>query len=233
MKQTKRKVRRRDTALSREQIVAAAIDLLDRDGEAGLTFKSLAAQLATGSGAIYGHISDKSDLMVAASEAVIAQVHRDSASAEDPRSSIGAFALGMFDAFDAHPWVGAALTRMPGQSPLVRVFDTVGQHVRALGVPPDKEWASAMAVFNYIVGVGVHNAANAQLALDRTEALAALAGSWSALDPASYPFAQSVGSQLSAHDDRADFLAGIDILIAGMTRDHSHSIVAGGLPEMS
>lgn len=229
MKQTKRKVRRRHTALSREQIVAAAIDLLDRDGEAGLTFKSLATQLTTGSGAIYGYISNKNDLMVAASDAVIAQVHRDSVSAEDPRSSIRAFALGMFDAFDAHPWVGAALTRMPGQSPLVRVFDTVGQHVRALGVPSDKEWASAMAVFSYIVGVGVQNAANAQaaraLALDRTEALAALAGSWSALDPASYPFAQTVGSQLRAHDDRADFLAGIDILIAGMTRDHSHSII--------
>ena len=200
--------------------MAAAIDLLDRDGEAGLTFKSLAAQLATGAGAIYGHISSKSDLMVAASDAIIAEAHRGSVCAEDPRTSIRAFALGMFDAFDAHPWVGAALTRMPGQSPLVRVFDTVGQNIRAIGVPPEKEWASAMAVFNYIVGVGGQNAANAQaaraLAMDRTETLAALAISWSGLDPATYPFAHSVGPQLGTHDDRADFLAGIDILVTGI-----------------
>lgn len=203
--------------------MAVAIDLLDREGEAGLTFKSLAAQLATGPGAIYGHVANKSDLMVAASDAILAEVHRGHVHDADPRHSIRAFALGIFDAFDAHPWVGAALTRMPGQSPLVRVFDTVGQNIRALGVPPDREWAAAMAVFNYIVGVGGQNAANAQVArahaLDRTEALASIARRWDRLDPAEYPFAHAIGAQLRAHDDRADFLAGIDLLIAGIMHE--------------
>jgi len=219
MANAKRKVRGRDAALSRAQIVTAAIDLLDRDGEAGLTFKRLAEQLATGPGAIYNHIASKSDLMAAASDAIVTEVQRSRTNGADRQDSIRAFALGMFDMIDVHPWVGAALTRMPGQS-VLRIIDAVGQDVRALGVPADREWASTMALFNYIVGVGGHNAANAQFAraraLDRAEVLASLARTWSDLDPTEYPFAHSIGTQLRAHDDRADFLAGIDLIIAGI-----------------
>jgi AcrR family transcriptional regulator len=201
--------------------VATAIELLDRGGEAALTFKTLATQLETGAGAIYGHIRNKDDLMIAASDAVIAKVASQHVGQTDPQDSIRAFALGMFDAFDAHPWVGAALTHMPGQTPLVRMLDVVGQAIRALGVSPSREWPSAMAVFNYIVGVGGQNAANAQVAraenLNRTEVLAALASTWSNLDPAEYPFAHSIGPQLRTHDDRADFLAGVDFILAGIT----------------
>jgi AcrR family transcriptional regulator len=220
MAEKKRKVRGRDAALSRAQIVAAAIDLLDREGEAGLTFKALAEQLATGPGAIYNHISSKSDLMAAACDAIVAEVQRSRAGGADPQASIRVFAIGMFDAIDAHPWVGAALTRMPGQPPLLRILDAVGQDIRALGVAADREWSSTMALFNYIVGVGSQNAANAQLArkqaLDRTEVLTSLARTWAELDAAEYPFAQSIGSRLRTHDDRADFLAGIDFIIIGI-----------------
>jgi predicted nucleic acid-binding protein len=47
-----RRAERRTDALSRERIVAAAIKILDDDGESALTFRALAARLATGSGAI-------------------------------------------------------------------------------------------------------------------------------------------------------------------------------------
>ncbi len=225
MVQAKRKVRGREAALSRAQIVAVAIDLLDRDGEEGLTFKALASQLATGPGAIYNHIASKNDLIAAAAGEIVAAVQRDGNACIDPQGSIRAFALGLFDAIDAHPWVGAALTRMPGQPPLLRVLETLGQAVRALGVPVGNEWTATVAVFNYIVGVGGHNAANAQFAraraLDRDEVLASLARAWSELDPAEYPFAHSIGTQLRTHDDRADFAAGIDFIIAGIVASAS------------
>ncbi|MFK0333826.1 TetR/AcrR family transcriptional regulator [Rhizobium sp. NPDC090275] len=220
MMEAKRKVRGRDAALSRTQIVKAAIVILDRDGEAGLTFKALAERLATGPGAIYGYIANKDDLLAAACDAIVANVMQGRKECADPFDSIKAFAVGIFDAIDERPWVGAALVRLPGQSPLVRVLDAVGQDIRALDVPADREWASTMAVFNYIVGVGGQHAANARLAhskhWDRTEMLASLARSWSDLDAEEYPFAQSVAPQLSNHDDRADFLAGIEFILVGI-----------------
>jgi hypothetical protein len=72
----------------------------------------------------------------------------------------------MFDAIDAHPWVGSALTRAPGQLPMVRILERIGRQVRALGVPDEEQWATVGALLNYILGVGGQNAANAADARD-------------------------------------------------------------------
>jgi len=40
--------------------------MLDVAGESGLTFRALAAELRTGAGAIYWHVANKSELLVAA-----------------------------------------------------------------------------------------------------------------------------------------------------------------------
>ena len=126
----------------------------------------------------------------------------------------------MFDAIDAHPWVGSALTRAPGQSPMVRILERIGQQVRALGVPDEEQWATVGALLNYILGVAGQNAANGQLArargVERSDFLDAVATAWSQLDPDEYPFTRSVAGQVRAHDDRVDFLAGIDLILSGI-----------------
>ena len=72
----------------------------------------------------------------------------------------------------------------------------------------------------YILGVSRQNAANGQLArtqgLDRSDFLEAVSAAWSQLDPEEYPFARSVARQVRDHDDRIDFLAGIDLILSGI-----------------
>jgi len=62
------RIPRRADALSKERIVEAAIEILDASGERALTFRALAAHLATGSGAIYWHVADKNELLAAATD---------------------------------------------------------------------------------------------------------------------------------------------------------------------
>ncbi|MBB6365198.1 AcrR family transcriptional regulator [Xanthomonas sacchari] len=211
---------RRDAALSREQIVDAAIVLLDRDGEAGLTFRALSERLATGPGALYGHIADKRDLLTAACDAVIARSLPSAPAGATPQAAIRTLALAMFDAIDAHPWIGSALWQAPGQLPIVRIIEALGQPLRALGVADTAQWAAVSALLNYMLGVSGQNAANTQLALTqglvRDETLAAMASTWSRLDPVAYPFVRSMAGALQTHDDRLDFLAGIDLILAGI-----------------
>ena len=211
---------RRDEALSREQIIDAAIELLDASGEAGLTFRALSEQLATGPGAIYGHIADKSDLLTAACDILVARTLDAAPPGAAPHATIRALALALFDAIDAHPWIGSALAAAPGQLPMVRILDRLGQQVRALGVPEAAQWRATSALLSYIAGVGGQNAANGQLAreqgLDRTNFLNSMAATWAMLDPAEYPFAHAIAAQMREHDDREDFLAGIDLLLAGL-----------------
>jgi AcrR family transcriptional regulator len=211
---------RREESLTRDRIIEASIELLDSSGEGGLTFRTLSERLATGAGAIYWHIANKSDLMTAACNAIIAQTMTAHMVGATPKATIRTLALGMFDAINAHPWVGSALIRAELQSPMVRVVERIGQQVRALGVPKEKQWAAVSALFSYILGVGGQNAANGQLArtrgLNRGDFLDAMSTVWSQLNPEEYPFVRSVAAQLRVHDDRVDFLAGIDLILKGI-----------------
>ncbi|WP_186072189.1 TetR/AcrR family transcriptional regulator [Burkholderia gladioli] len=219
----KRGPQRRKESLSRDQIIEAAIALLDSSGESGLTFRALSEQLATGPGAIYWHITDKSDLLVAACDAIVARTLDESSAQATPDKTIRALALDMFDAMDAHPWVGSALARASGQLPALRILERIGQQVRALGVPEEEQWATASALLNYILGVGGQNADKTQFArthsLDRPKFLEAVSATWSQLDPDKYPFARSVVGRLPDHDDRMDFLTGIDLILRGLQPD--------------
>jgi AcrR family transcriptional regulator len=211
---------RRTDALSRERIVDAAVELLDVDGEDGLTFRRLAGLLKTGPGAIYHHVANKSELLIAATDAVLAPAMA-AAVADDVRDedAVRAVALAVFDAIDAHPWAGTQLSRSPSQPAMLRIFERIGRQVRALGVPEAAQFASASALLNYILGVGGLNAANARLPEhggNRTDFLTTASVAWANLDPEEYPFTRNVAGQLRDHDDREQFLAGIDLVLAGI-----------------
>lgn len=213
-------IERRKISLTRDRIIAAAVALLDEVGESGLTFQALSRSLATGPGAIYWHIDSKSDLVIAACDAVMARAMTAIAPAATPEATIRDLALAMFDTIDAHPWVGSALQQAPGQMPMLRLLEPLGQQLQALGVPAVGQWAAVSALMSYILGVGGQNAANAQFArqhkLDRTHFLGEVSKMWSRLDADAYPFVRGIAGQLPMHDDRADFLAGIDYILGGL-----------------
>jgi AcrR family transcriptional regulator len=215
----KRTARRTD-ALSKERIVAAAIEILDADGEAALTFRALAARLATGAGAIYHHVDSKDALLAAATDGVIAAVLADMDRGAEPRAAIRAFALGVYDAIDAHPWVGTELSREPWQFASLQVLEGFGQQVMALKVPAQAQFDCATALLNYVLGLAGQHAAAARLlagVTDRAAFLADVADRWVRLDPAEYPFVHQMAAQLAGHDDREQFLAGIDLILTGIT----------------
>ena len=215
-----RRPERREEPLSRERIVEAAIGLLDTAGEGGLTFRALAEHLATGPGAIYWHVTGKDELLSAATDAVVAGAVTAGTSDTTPQEAIRTLALGVFDAIDAHPWAGTQLARAPAQSPLLRVFEHIGRQVQALGVPHAAQFTAASALLNYVLGVGGQNAANArghQPDTNRSEFLGTVSDVWANLDPDEYAFTRNVADQLRDHDDRAEFLAGIDLIVAGIT----------------
>ena len=181
---------RRTDALSKERIVEAAIDILDADGEGALTFRALAARLATGAGAIYWHVASKDDLLAATTSDVIGRVMTEVAGDAEPPQAIRAIALGVFDAIDAHPWVGAQLARAPWHSAMVRIFEGIGEQLQALGVPAPAQFDCASALLNYILGLAGQYAAGARLLprdTDRTAFLDVLRRAVGATRPGRVP----------------------------------------------
>ncbi|MEU0538033.1 TetR/AcrR family transcriptional regulator [Amycolatopsis tolypomycina] len=213
--------KRRADGLSQEVIVQAAAAILDDGGEAALTFRALTARLSTGYGAIYHHVANKSDLLAAATDAVIARVMADAVVEDEPREALRTVSLGLFDAIDAHPWVGAQLSREPWRPALLEVYERIGGLLVALDVPEQALFDAAGALVNYVLGVAGQNAANARLlATDRSAFLGDVAAQWAALDPERYPFVHRAATQLREHDDREQFLAGVDIFLAGIATLH-------------
>jgi len=218
-KKTQRTPRRTD-GLSKEVIVRTATELLDADGETALTLRALTNRLNTGYGAIYHHVANKSDLLAAATDEIIARVMTGVVIDADPRDALRAVALGLFDAIDAHPWVGAQLSREPWRPALLDVYESIGRLLEALEVPEQALFDAAGALVNYVLGVAGQNAANTRVLADsdanRPAFLGAVAAQWSQLDPDKYPFVHKAATQLREHDDREQFLTGIDIFLAGI-----------------
>jgi AcrR family transcriptional regulator len=211
---------RRTGALSRPLIVRAATEILDTGGETALTFRALTRHLNTGYGAIYHHVANKSDLLAAAANDVIARVVADLVTDAEPQEALRAVALGLFDAIDAHPWVGAQLTREPWRPALLDVYKSVSEQLQALNVPEEAIFDSAGVLVNYILGVAGQNAANARVLAsnqtDRADFLADIAAQWAQLDAARHPWAHDTATRLREHDDRAQFLVGVDLILAGI-----------------
>ncbi|WP_327370155.1 TetR/AcrR family transcriptional regulator [Streptomyces sp. NBC_01217] len=212
---------RRTTSLSRELIIETAIELLDSGGEKALTLRALTVRLSTGYGAIYHHVADKSDLLATATDGVIAGVLSGAVTDADPRTALRRLALGLFDAIDAHPWVGAELSRQPWRPALLDFYESIGRLLDALDVPEKARFDAAGTLVNYVLGVAAQNAANARLRADsdtdREAFLENAAAQWAQIDPGRYPFVHAAATQLREHDEREQFLVGVDIFLAGIS----------------
>ena len=181
--------------------------------------RALTVRLTTGYGAIYHHVADRNDLLAAATDHVIARIVTDLAAEAEPRQALRAIALGLFDAIDAHPWVGAQLKREPWRPALLDIYESISEQLQALDVPQRALSDSAGVLVNYILGVAGQNAANARALanskMDRSTFLATSLHSGRSSTPLNTHPCTEPG-QLREHDDREQFLAGIDLILAGI-----------------
>ncbi|MFC4326420.1 TetR/AcrR family transcriptional regulator [Streptomyces andamanensis] len=212
---------RRKDSLSRERIIRAATEMLDSGGERALTLRALTVRLGTGYGAIYHHVADKGDLLAAAADDVITGVLSGVVADADPRAALRRLALDLFDAVDAHPWVGAELSRRPWRPALLDFYESIGRLLDALGVPEEARFDAAGTLVNHVLGVAAQNAANARLLADardtdRESFLEDAATRWAQVDPERYPFVHAAATRLGEHDDREQFAFGVDVVLAGI-----------------
>jgi len=191
-------------------ITRAAIEILDAGGEDALTVRALAAHLTTGAGAIYHHVGAKDALLAAAAEGLVAETLAESV--WDIRALLGA----VFDLMDAHPWVGAQLSRAPWQPAVMRVLEAVGERLTSMDVPESRRFDVASALVQYVLGAAGQYVASTHTpqGVGRRALLHEVAEDWTA-DPSAFPFLRAVAAQLVGHDDRQQFQAGVELILAG------------------
>lgn len=105
--------------LSRHRIVAAAIDLADRDGVAAVSMRKLAAALGYEAMSLYNHIANKSDLIEAMVDGIYGDL-RPPVPTDDWKLAIRRRAIEVHRMLLRHPWAPPLL---PFQFPCTNRWD--------------------------------------------------------------------------------------------------------------
>ncbi|MEV0404561.1 TetR/AcrR family transcriptional regulator C-terminal domain-containing protein [Actinoallomurus sp. NPDC050550] len=153
----------RDT-LTADQIVRAAIELLDDEGLDGLNMRSLGKRLGSAPTAIYWHIKTKDELVRLAGDAIWNEVELPDLDGTDWRTAVTATATGMHAMLTRHPWLGQAFGSHLLYGPAKSRYDdhTLAIHEKAGFVGTDADQAAA-SVFVFVLGSALGPAAELSL----------------------------------------------------------------------
>lgn len=104
-------------ALSRDQIVKVAIELLDAEGPAGLSMRKLGTRLGAGATSLYWHVTNKDELLELAVDEVMGEAYVPEAGDTSWRTGLSVWANGMHAMLLRHPWVTGLLGTRPTIGP--------------------------------------------------------------------------------------------------------------------
>jgi AcrR family transcriptional regulator len=104
-------------ALSREQIVRTAIELLDAEGPAGLSMRRLGTRLGAGATSLYWHVANKDELLEVAVDEIMGEVYAPESRDTSWRIGVSVLAHGMRSMVLRHPWVISLMGTKPTLGP--------------------------------------------------------------------------------------------------------------------
>ncbi|MFC4125560.1 TetR/AcrR family transcriptional regulator [Nocardia rhizosphaerae] len=154
--------RRDQPALSRDQIVAEAIALLDAEGFDALSMRKLGARLGAGATSLYTHVANKDELLELAVDQVMGEVPNPEPDPARWRAQVHEHADGIRATLLAHPWItivfGNAALHYLGPN-MMRLTDTMLAIVEAGGFADALVDVTTTTLLRFIVGSSANEAA--------------------------------------------------------------------------
>jgi AcrR family transcriptional regulator len=207
-----------------ESVLAGAVEILDESGAQGLTIRALAARLGGGVASVYWYVSGRDELLDLAADSVLGGVLEATADVGggDPIEDLRVIALAMFDAIVDRPWLGAYVLRDTAtQIHSLQLYERIGEQVMRLELTPRQSFHATSAVVGYVIGTAADMGQQPPEAvvsgeLSKDQYMAGAAAQWRALDPAQFPYIHHIIDEFDGHDDRDQFVGGLDLLLAGL-----------------
>ncbi|MCD0452816.1 TetR/AcrR family transcriptional regulator [Actinocorallia sp. API 0066] len=200
-------------SLSRDAIVAAAGELIERDGVEALSMRKVAARLGVAAMSLYHHVPNKAALV----DAVIERLVVDLDFADDPEADPRERARGMMRAFRAAArerprTVNLVLTRTFETPATLRLFEHALEIARAAGFSGSRAARIASAFVSYVIGALLREA---RFDRDAPGSDPFLHGPES-VDPERFPHLTALLAEGFAYDPDAEFETGLDLLLDGL-----------------
>lgn len=205
-------------------VLAEAVALLDEHGAQGLTLRALAARLGGGAASLYWYVSGRDELLDLAADSVLEGVLISVADVrtDDPIADLRTIAVAMFDAIVDRPWLGAyAMRNTAAQPNSLRLYERIGEETMRLPLTARERFHATSAVVGFVIGTAADMGQEPPAEVvsgevSRDEYMARATAQWRALDATDYPFIHHIVDEFAGHDDRDQFRAGLDLLLAGL-----------------
>ena len=137
--------------LTRERVLAAAVELADREGIAALSMRRLAQTLGVEAMTLYYHVKNKDALL----DGIMDLVFREYAPADpgvDWTSSVRATAISAHDALMRHPWAAELSFKTGVSQARLHWMDALLGTLRAAGFSPAMTHHAYHALDSHITG---------------------------------------------------------------------------------
>jgi AcrR family transcriptional regulator len=218
--------RRSRDPISRDAIVTAAVQLLDREGLAALSMRKLADQLGVGAASLYWHVGSKDGLLDLIMDEVIGEAKVPDPDPAHWQDQLKQVARDQRAAILRHPWiVRVSIGRIPMGPNALRYSEPILAILRAGGLPPRQAVQGYLLLIATINGfaideTGVDDSASAQLTDWETRQQAAdqARDYIASLPAAQFPNMIALADEFALADPDERFNVLIDIFVDGLSR---------------
>ena len=148
--------------LSRERVLAAALELVDEQGIEALSMRKLGQSLGYEAMSLYNHVENKDDLLDGILDLVLAEMEPPNPDGGLP--AIRAGAVSAHDALTRHPWAANLLTASGGIRPArLRYMDALLGALRNAGFSAETTYHAYHALDAHIVGFSLWQTSHGQI----------------------------------------------------------------------
>lgn len=207
----------RKPTLSVPVIVAAAIEVLDEAGFAGLTMRKVAERLGTGAASLYAHVSGREELLELVFDALVGQVKLEEPDPARWREQVHRLMRDFRDILASHTDAAlAGLARIPTTPQTLAAAETLTGVLRAGGLT-DRVIALGFDQLILYVSASAYEAGLYRRS-DPVELERYFAGAhafYASLPRDRYPVLTSVAPDMTGADGDERFKFGLNVLIAG------------------
>ena len=207
-------------ALTQEQVVHGAVDLMARAGLEALTLRRLATELGVSAPTLYWHVRNKRQLLDLMAEALVARAGRSSSPAHGQPwwDWLAEQARLQWRVLTAHRDAALVIAgNRPTETSLPGIEQMLGSLV-VVGFPPAEALRTILSVANYVIGCAVEHQAEAAREPDAERDARLLR---QIRDGGDLPNLQAALATGAGPDPGASFEHGLGLLIAGIRARHA------------
>ena len=206
-----------DAGLSKQRVVAEAIQLADREGVHGLSMRRLAGELGAGAMSLYHYVASKEELLDAMVDVVFEEIELPP-EGTDWQTAMRRRAVSARHVFARHPWaIGLMESRTsPGPANL-RHHEAVTACLRRAGFPVLMATHANWLLDSYVYGFALQEAS---LPFDTADELSDMIQDayLPQLPPDEFPYLNESAAALvdAGYDPADEFLFGLDLVLAAL-----------------